>query len=131
MSEARYRVSPESVERYREHTQLDEGTMVFTGTANLALSEEVAAYLDIPLGKAIVDRFRDGETNVELNDSVRGKDVFILNSTCRPVNENLMELLIMSDAVRRASASRITAVMPYFGYARQDRRPRSARVPGA
>lgn len=129
MSEARYRVSPESVEHYREHTQLDEGTMVFTGTANLALSEEVAAYLDIPLGKAIVDRFRDGETNVELNDSVRGKDVFILNSTCRPVNENLMELLIMIDAVRRASASRITAVMPYFGYARQDRRPRSARVP--
>ncbi len=129
MSEARYRVSPETVGNYQEHGQLDEGTMVFTGNANLALSEEVAAYLDVSLGKAVVDRFRDGEINVELNDSVRGKDVFILNSTCSPVNENLMEMLVMIDAVRRASASRITAVMPYFGYARQDRRPRSARVP--
>lgn len=129
MTEARYRVSPDTAGSYREHALLDEAAMVFTGNANPALSDEVAAYLNIPLGKAVVDQFRDGETNVELNDSVRGKDVFILNSTCRPVNENLMELLIMIDAVRRASASRITAVMPYFGYARQDRRPRSARVP--
>jgi len=103
--------------------------MVFSGNANHGLSEAVAAYLNMPLGKALVGRFRDGEVNVEIHESVRGKDVFIINSTCRPANENLMELLIMIDAVRRASAARITAVMPYFGYARQDRRPRSARVP--
>ena len=129
MSEARYRASPQETGSYRDASLLDEGTMVFSGNANRRLSEEVVSYLNIPLGKATVDRFRDGEINVEINDSVRGKDVFILNPTCRPANENLMELLIMIDAVRRASAARITAVMPYFGYARQDRRPRSARVP--
>ncbi|MEM7252338.1 MAG: ribose-phosphate diphosphokinase [Pseudomonadota bacterium] len=106
----------------------DSSTMVFTGNAHRELSENIAAYMNIPLGKATVDRFRDGEVMVEIDDSVRGKDVFIVNPTCRPANENLMELIIMIDAVRRASAARITAVIPYFGYARQDRRTRSARV---
>jgi len=102
--------------------------MVFTGNANPKLAQKVAQRLNIQLGKATVSKFSDGEVMVELLENVRGKDVFILQSTCAPTNDTLMELLIMSDALRRSSAARITAAMPYFGYARQDRRPRSARV---
>ena len=103
--------------------------MVFTGNANPDLARRVVRQLHIPLGDASVGRFSDGEVAVELNENVRGKDVFIIQSTCAPTNDNLMELVVMADALRRSSASRITAVVPYFGYARQDRRPRSARVP--
>ncbi len=103
--------------------------MLFAGNANAELGKKIANHLNIPLGKATVGRFSDGETMVEILENVRGHDVFILQSTCAPVNDNLMELLAMSDALRRASAGRITAVVPYFGYARQDRRVRSARVP--
>ncbi|MDR2851940.1 MAG: ribose-phosphate pyrophosphokinase [Burkholderiaceae bacterium] len=103
--------------------------MVFTGNANPALASEIARHLGITLGAARVERFSDGEVTVELMQNVRARDVFIVQSTCAPVNENLMELLIMVDALKRASASRISAVIPYFGYARQDRRPRSSRVP--
>src|ERR1700747_2723247 len=105
-----------------------ENLMVFTGNANPALAEGVAKNLGIPLGKANVSRFSDGEVMVEINENVRGKDVFVLQSTCAPTNDNLMELVIMVDALKRASAGRITAAIPYFGYARQDRRPHSARV---
>ena len=101
---------------------------VFTGNANPALADAVTRRLGIPLGKALVSRFSDGETLVEIMDNVRGRDVFIMQSTCAPSADNLMELLVMIDAVRRSSAHRITAVIPYFGYARQDRRPRTARV---
>ena len=103
--------------------------MVFTGNANPKLAAEVVKRLNISLGRAQVSRFSDGEISVEIQEHVRGKDVFILQSTCAPTNENLMELLIMVDALKRASAGRITAAIPYFGYARQDRRVRSARVP--
>jgi ribose-phosphate pyrophosphokinase len=102
--------------------------MVFTGNANPKLAESVAQHLDIKLGRATVARFSDGEVMVELLENVRGKDVFILQSSCAPTNDNLMEVMVMADALKRASAGRITAAMPYFGYARQDRRPRSARV---
>ncbi|GAB7563547.1 ribose-phosphate pyrophosphokinase [Methylobacillus methanolivorans] len=102
--------------------------MVFTGNANRALAEEVVSHLGIELGRATVDRFSDGEVMIELLDNVRGKDVFILQSTCMPTNDHLMEVMVMVDALRRSSAGRITAAIPYFGYARQDRRPRSARV---
>ena len=102
--------------------------MIFTGNANPALALEIANHLHIPIGKATVGTFSDGETTVEILENVRGRDVFIVQSTCAPANNNLMELMIMADALRRASASRITAVIPYFGYARQDRRVRSARV---
>ena len=105
-----------------------ETMMVFSGNANPKLAQPVTQYLNIPLGKATVTRFSDGEVNVQLLDNVRGKDVFVLQSTCAPTNDNLMELMIMIDALKRASARRITAAIPYFGYARQDRRPRSARV---
>jgi len=105
-----------------------DGLMVFTGNANPALAQEVVNILGIPLGKAMVSRFSDGEIQVEIQENVRGKDVFVLQSTCAPANDNLMELMIMVDALKRASAGRITAAIPYFGYARQDRRPRSARV---
>ena len=101
---------------------------VFTGNANPQLAQDIARYLQVPLGRAHVGRFSDGEVTVELMENVRGRDVFILQSTCPPANDHLMELLVMVDACRRASASRITAVMPYFGYARQDRRPRATRV---
>lgn len=101
---------------------------VFAGNANLALAEAVARRLGIPLGKAVVSRFSDGEVMVEIMEHVRGTDVFIMQPTCAPGNDNLMELLIMIDAFRRSSAQRITAVIPYYGYARQDRRPRTARV---
>lgn len=103
--------------------------MIFSGNANLPLAEKVASSLGIALGKAIVGRFSDGETMVEILENVRGRDVFILQPTCAPSNDNLMELIVLADALRRASATRITAVVPYFGYARQDRRVRSARVP--
>ncbi len=101
---------------------------VFAGNANPALAEAVARRLGIPLGKAVVSRFSDGEVMVEIMEHVRGTDVFIMQPTCAPGNDNLMELLIMIDAFRRSSAQRITAVIPYYGYARQDRRPRTARV---
>ncbi|HEX7606359.1 MAG TPA: ribose-phosphate pyrophosphokinase [Usitatibacter sp.] len=102
--------------------------MVFTGNANPKLAQRVAKNLNVQLGKATVARFSDGEVMVELLENVRGKDVFVLQSTCAPTNDTLMELMIMVDALRRSSAARITAAIPYFGYARQDRRPRSARV---
>ncbi len=104
-------------------------TVLFTGNANRALAQEMATSLGVDLGKASVGRFSDGEVTVEIQQNVRARDVFVVQSTCAPTNENLMELLIMVDALKRASARRITAVMPYFGYARQDRRPRSTRVP--
>jgi ribose-phosphate pyrophosphokinase len=103
--------------------------MVFSGNANKALSEGIVRKLNMRLGMATVGRFSDGEIFVEIEENVRGRDVFIVQPTCSPTNENLMELLVMIDAMRRASAARITAVMPYYGYARQDRRSRSARVP--
>lgn len=103
--------------------------MIFNGNANLPLAEKISEHLKIPLGKATVGRFSDGEILVEILENVRGKDVFIVQPTCAPTNDNLMELVIIADALRRASATRITAVTPYFGYARQDRRVRSARVP--
>ena len=101
---------------------------LFTGNANPALALDIARHLMLPMGRAAVTRFSDGEVNLELMENVRGRDVFLLQSTCPPVNENLMELLVMADACRRASAGSITAVIPYFGYARQDRRPRATRA---
>lgn len=103
--------------------------MVFTGNAHPKLAEDVARHLNIRMGRATVGRFSDGEANVEILENVRGKDVFVLQSTCQPTNDSLMEIMLMVDALRRASAGRITAAIPYFGYARQDRRVRSARVP--
>lgn len=102
---------------------------IFSGNSNPVLAEKVAGHLQIPLGNAIVGRFSDGEIMVEVLENVRGRETFILQSTCAPANDNLMEMIILADALRRASAASITAVMPYFGYARQDRRVRSARVP--
>jgi len=102
--------------------------MIFAGSANPQLAAAVAKRLNIPLGSANVGRFSDGEVMIELMENVRGRDCFVLQSTCMPTNDNLMEVLIMIDALKRASASRVTAALPYFGYARQDRRPRSARV---
>ena len=103
--------------------------MIFSGNANKDLSKQVAEHLNLPIGNAIVSTFSDGETMVEIEENVRGRDVFIVQSTCAPSNNNLMELILLADAVRRASAAKITAVVPYFGYARQDRRVRSSRVP--
>jgi ribose-phosphate pyrophosphokinase len=100
---------------------------LFAGNANPALAQDIAKHLQTPLGRAYVGRFSDGEVNVELMENVRGRDVFILQSTCPPANDSLMELLVMVDACRRASAARITTVVPYFGYSRQDRRPRATR----
>ncbi|HIE91304.1 MAG TPA: ribose-phosphate diphosphokinase, partial [Methylophilaceae bacterium] len=102
--------------------------MVFTGNANPALAEEVASHLGIPLGYADVGRFSDGEISLEILENVRGRDVFVLQPTCYPTNDSLMEVMVMVDALRRSSAGRITAAIPYLGYSRQDRRPRSARV---
>jgi ribose-phosphate pyrophosphokinase len=102
---------------------------VFTGNANPVLAQEIARHLMQPLGRALVGRFSDGEIQVEIMENVRGKDVYLVQSTCPPANEHLMELLVMADACRRASAGRVTAVIPYLGYARQDRRQRSMRVP--
>jgi ribose-phosphate pyrophosphokinase len=104
-------------------------TVLFTGNANPLLAQEIASHLGMDLGKIAVGRFSDGEVTVEIEQNVRGRDVFVVQSTCAPVNESLMELCIMVDALKRASARRISAVIPYFGYARQDRRPRSTRVP--
>ena len=104
-------------------------TLLFSGNSNRVLAQEMASSLGVELGKASVGRFSDGEVTVEIQQNVRARDVFVIQSTCAPTNENLMELLIMVDALKRASARRITAVIPYFGYARQDRRPRSTRVP--
>ena len=106
-----------------------ESLMVFAGNASAGLAENVVKHLGISLGRASVGKFSDGEIAVELLENVRGRDVFILQSTCAPTNDNLMELLTVADALKRASAGRITAAIPYFGYARQDRRPRSVRVP--
>lgn len=103
--------------------------MIFSGNASQELTQHIADHLNLPIGKAFVGRFSDGETMVEIQENVRGRDVFIVQSTCAPSNDNLMELILLADALRRASADKITAVVPYFGYARQDRRVRSARVP--
>jgi ribose-phosphate pyrophosphokinase len=113
--------------QYQRRTT-DNSMMVFTGNANPALTKDIAHVLNVPLGKATVEKFSDGEIMVEILDNVRGKDVFIVQPTCMPTNDNVMELMVMIDAIRRASAKRITLVIPYFGYSRQDRRPRSARV---
>jgi len=104
-------------------------TVLFTGNANPALAQEIASHLSVTLGRASVGRFTDGEVTVEIEQNIRARDIFIVQPTCPPTNETLMELLIMVDAMKRASARRITAVIPYYGYARQDRRPRSTRVP--
>ena len=108
---------------------LDERTMLFAGNSNRPLATAIAEHLQVPLGKATVGRFSDGEIAVEVTENVRGRDIFVIQSTCAQPNDNLMELLVMTDALRRASAASITAVVPYLGYARQDRRTRSARVP--
>ncbi|MGY0506035.1 ribose-phosphate diphosphokinase [Luteimonas sp. e5] len=107
----------------------DRNLLVFSGNANRPLAKAVCDELGIRMGKALVGRFSDGEVQVEIEENVRGKDVYVLQPTCAPSAENLMELLVLIDALKRASAHRVTAVVPYFGYARQDRRPRSARVP--
>jgi len=108
----------------------DDGRMmVFAGNAHPQLAKDVVSRLSMPLGKANISSFSDGEVAVEIQESVRGKDVFIIQPTCAPTNDNIMELMVMIDAIRRSSATRITAVIPYFGYSRQDRRPRSVRVP--
>jgi ribose-phosphate pyrophosphokinase len=103
--------------------------MVFAGNANLKLANDIARELGVPMGKAVVDRFSDGEVLVEIMENVRGRDIYLIQPTCAPTADNFVELLVMVDALKRASVSRVTAVIPYFGYARQDRRPRSARVP--
>jgi len=103
--------------------------MLFSGNANPQLAQEIAGYLKLPLGQATVNRFSDGESQVEILENARGRDVFVIQPTCAPTNDHVMELCMMLDALKRASAARITAVIPYFGYARQDRRIRSARVP--
>src|SRR3970040_1518449 len=103
--------------------------VVFTGNANPRLADDVVGHLKVLLGRAKVGRFSDGEVMVEILESVRGRDVFVLQSICSPTNDNLMELLVMVDSLKRASAGRVTAAIPYMGYARQDRRPSSARVP--
>ena len=108
---------------------LDNGIMVFTGNANISLAKDIVRHLNMRLGRASVEIFSDGEVMVEIGENVRGKDVFIIQPTCAPTNNHVMELLVMIDALKRACANRITAVIPYYGYARQDRRPRSARVP--
>lgn len=103
--------------------------MIFSGNANLKLASSIAYELNVPMGKAVVGRFSDGEVMVEVMENVRGRDVYVIQPTCAPTADNFMELLVMIDAIKRASATRVTAVIPYFGYSRQDRRPRSARVP--
>lgn len=103
--------------------------MIFSGNASKELTKDIAEHLNLAIGKAVAGRFSDGETMVEIQENVRGRDIFIVQSTCAPSNDNLMELFLLADALRRASAAKITAVVPYFGYARQDRRVRSARVP--
>lgn len=116
-------ISPNLHDQHHDHH-----FMIFTGTANPRLAVDVVNHLDMSLGQMTVGRFSDGEVMVEILENVRGRDVFVLQPTCAPANDNLMEIMVMVDALRRASAGRITAAIPYFGYARQDRRPRSARV---
>ena len=137
MNDRSYSDALDTVGRFAGDASHRQASMtVFAGSANPTLAREVVGHLNLPVGKAIVDRFSDGEVMVELIDSVRGKDVFVVQPTCaswhgnehRSVDQNLMELLVLTDAIKRASAGRVTAVVPYFGYARQDRRPRSARV---
>lgn len=106
-----------------------QNTLIFSGNANIPLAQEIASHINLELGKASVTAFSDGETAVEIQQNVRGRDCFIVQSTCAPANDNLMEIMAIADALRRASAANITAVIPYFGYARQDRRARSSRVP--
>ncbi|NKF23623.1 ribose-phosphate diphosphokinase [Solimonas marina] len=108
---------------------VDHKLMLFAGNANPKLAQDISGYLKMPLGQAIVGKFSDGEVQVEILENVRGKDVFVIQPTCVPTNDNVMELMMLIDALKRSSAGRVTAVIPYFGYARQDRRPRSARVP--
>ena len=116
--------------RLDNRTEVSDSKMiVFTGNANPDLANAIVRHLQIPLGRAVVDKFSDGEIAVEILENVRGKDAFIVQPTCAPTNDHIMELLVMIDALKRASVERVTAVIPYFGYARQDRRPRSARVP--
>jgi len=103
--------------------------MIFTGNANRKLANDIARELGVPMGKAVVDRFSDGEVAVEIMENIRGRDIYLIQPTCAPTADNFVELLVMVDALKRASASRVTAVIPYFGYSRQDRRPRSSRVP--
>ncbi|MBT8069014.1 MAG: ribose-phosphate diphosphokinase [Xanthomonadales bacterium] len=103
--------------------------MVFTGNANRKLANDIAREIGIPMGKAVVDRFSDGEVAVEIMENIRGRDIYLIQPTCAPTADNFVELLVMVDALKRASAFRVTAVIPYFGYSRQDRRPRSLRVP--
>ena len=103
--------------------------MVFTGNANIKLANDIARELGVPMGKAVVDRFSDGEVAVEIMENIRGRDIYLIQPTCAPTADHFIELLVLVDALKRASASHVTAVIPYFGYARQDRRPRSARVP--
>ena len=107
---------------------MPEGIQLIAGNSNSGLAKEIADFLNVPLAEATVSNFSDGEINVQINDNVRGSDVFVVQSTCTPVNKNIMELLLMADALKRASAARITAVMPYYGYARQDRKA-APRVP--
>ncbi|MCY7354381.1 MAG: ribose-phosphate diphosphokinase, partial [Lysobacter sp.] len=109
--------------------QDDHDLLVFSGNANRPLADAVCKELGIGIGKALVGRFSDGEVQIEIEENVRGQDVFVMQPTCAPSAENLVELLVLVDALKRASANKVTAVVPYFGYARQDRRPRSARVP--
>ncbi|SEQ15913.1 ribose-phosphate pyrophosphokinase [Solimonas aquatica] len=108
---------------------VDSKLMLFSGNANPKLSQDIAGYLKTSLGQAMVAKFSDGEIQIEILENVRGKDVFVVQPTCTPTNDSIMELLMLLDALKRSSAGRVTAVIPYFGYARQDRRPRSARVP--
>jgi len=117
------------VQQNGDTTVPNSNMMVFTGNANPQLAQAIVSRLQIPLGKAVVGKFSDGESMVEIMENVRGKDVFVVQPTCAPTNDSLMELMVMIDALHRSSAGRITAVIPYYGYARQDRRPRSARVP--
>jgi len=126
---SRHKLSLTARSRTTKVATMPNNLMVFSGNANPELAQKVAKWLGVPLGRAEVRKFSDGEINVELNENVRGQDVFIIQPTCNPTNDNLMELLLMADALHRSSANRITAVVPYFGYARQDRRVRSARVP--
>ena len=129
MNERSYNDPHEMIGRFVEDSARGQTPMiVFTGSANRDLAAEIVKHLNMSFGKAVVGRFSDGEVMVELIDSVRGMDAFVVQPTCRPVDKHLMELLILIDALKRASAGRVTAVVPYFGYARQDRRPRSARV---
>ena len=107
----------------------DKPLMIFAGNSNMQLAKKVASHLKLSVGKASVSTFSDGEISVEIQENVRGQDIFIIQPTCMPTNDHIMELMVMTDALRRSSVERITAVVPYFGYSRQDRRVRSARVP--